>query len=96
MSLPWSHSRRFPPHIRKLIHKRAGRRCESVDDNGRCVNPSAVADHITPVAEGGTDHIDNGQALCDPHHWKKTMTEQARGRARHARKRPHGQHPGMR
>ena len=38
-------------------------------------------DHITPLADGGTDDESNYQSLCNEHHKTKTATEnRARGR----------------
>lgn len=50
-------------------------------------------DHITPVAEGGTDTLDNTQLLCRSCHQPKTQAEAARGRARRSPHRPPRQHP---
>lgn len=35
-------------------------------------------DHIKPVRDGGTDHLDNLQTLCRPCHFDKTAQENAR------------------
>ena len=62
---------------------------------------STQADHIIPVAEGGTHHISNGQGLCDWCHDKKTGAEQRRGITRWNRDRrprqtrPTEAHPGL-
>jgi len=45
-------------------------------------SPSAIADHITPKAEGGTDDRENYQGLCKPCDVAKTARESARGRLR--------------
>ena len=39
------------------------------------VTPAVVADHIIPLSEGGTWHLENGQGLCIPCHNRKTMRE---------------------
>lgn len=40
-------------------------------------------DHITPLAEGGSDSADNVQPLCLACHDTKSNAERLRGRARH-------------
>lgn len=45
-------------------------------------------DHIIPVAEGGSDELDNAMWLCIPCHKVKTQAEAKRGRARQPRRRP--------
>lgn len=41
-----------------------------------CGNPTTQADHIVPVADGGTnDPVTNGQGLCDECHTIKTKHE---------------------
>ncbi|WP_156002640.1 HNH endonuclease [Sphingomonas melonis] len=44
--------------------------------------PTAIADHIVPKAEGGTDDRDNYQGACVPCHKAKTAEEAARARRR--------------
>ena len=39
------------------------------------VTPANQVDHIVPRAKGGTDDMDNLQALCKPCHDAKTKTE---------------------
>jgi len=50
-------------------------------------------DHIIPVAEGGTDTLDNAQLLCGPCHQPKTQAEAACGRARRSPLRKPPIHP---
>ena len=57
-------------------------------------------DHITPVAEGGVDGLDNLQWLCSACHSEKSRRETARGvQRRVARRRLYGRfatrHPGL-
>lgn len=55
-------------------------------DDGICqwcgARNSSHADHIIPLAEGGTWALENGQCLCATCHGKKTGQEGVRGRAR--------------
>lgn len=61
---------------RALAIRRAGGRCEWMDGGQRCGSRDRVSvDHITPVSQGGTHHLDNLRVLCRPHHQAKTATE---------------------
>lgn len=63
-----------------------------------CGDPEDVQlDHITPVAEGGLDVLDNMQWLCPPHHDVKSEAEKLRGNKRRAARRrlPVKPHPGL-
>lgn len=92
MNTSWSGTREsFPRPLRRAILHRDPicRHCHT--------RQSTIADHIIPVAEGGTDTITNGQGLCDPCHHTKTQAEARRGQAR---RRSRGQlpptpHPGL-
>lgn len=45
-----------------------------------CTRRATIADHITPVAEGGARYdVNNGSAICGPCHKAKTQTEATRG-----------------
>ena len=47
----------------------------------QCGAPATEADHVVPIAEGGTnDPHTNGQALCEPCHDAKTQHEAQRAR----------------
>ncbi|WP_373887233.1 HNH endonuclease [Actinomyces bowdenii] len=61
-----------------------------------CTRRATEADHIVPVAEGGT-LLDtcNGQATCASCHKTKTQAESLRGRRRRSRLRPPPRHPGL-
>ena len=89
----WTGQRRaFPTATRRRILDRDGHRCVQC---GRRSDP-LIADHIIPVAEGGTDHASNGQTLCPACHDTKTRQEIARGRARMpSTRRPPEPHPGL-
>ncbi|MEU6641249.1 HNH endonuclease signature motif containing protein [Saccharomonospora sp. NPDC046836] len=91
----WNTPRRaFPTAVRARILKRDPicRACG--------VRPSTIADHIVPVAEGGTDDETNGQGLCSPCHDPKSAAERARGLQRWNERRPRQRrdpepHPGV-
>jgi len=59
--------------LRLIVLRRARRRC------AKCGGPASIADHVVPKAFGGTDHLSNLQALCDPCHRAKTTKEGAQG-----------------
>lgn len=40
------------------------------------------ADHVIPIAEGGSNHTDNGRAICAQCHETKSRDEARRGYAR--------------
>jgi 5-methylcytosine-specific restriction protein A len=46
-----------------------------------CVSYATIADHVIPVAFGGSDHEANMQAACRPCHDAKTQAEAQRARA---------------
>lgn len=48
--------------------------CRICIGEGRVVE-ATVVDHITPLADGGTDDMANLQPLCKPCHDRKTMRE---------------------
>lgn len=47
-----------------------------------CGARATEVDHIIPRSEGGTDDMENLEAICHEHHLAKTREEAARGRAR--------------
>ena len=48
--------------------------CRICMADGRVVE-ATVVDHITPLADGGTNDVTNLQPLCKPCHDRKTMRE---------------------
>ncbi len=86
-----SHSSGFPPEVRRAILRR--------DPTCPCGAPATEADHVVPVAEGGSHDQANGQGLCSSCHAAKTRDEAARGRQRWRRRapkaRPSAPHPGL-
>lgn len=95
----WSGRRRsFPASVRRRILERDPVcRCAGCPDHeGPCGQPSRIADHVVPWAEGGPDTIENGQGLCPACHDHKTRAEIARGLARRPpMRRPPARHPGL-
>jgi 5-methylcytosine-specific restriction enzyme A len=61
-----------------------------------CTQVSTRDDHVTPLAEGGSDHPSNHRGACESCHDRKSATERARGRARaHAQRNQSEPHPGV-
>lgn len=63
------HSSRGPEWeaLRQQVFARAGGICEEPSCNAQATH----VDHIYPKALGGTDDLDNLQALCGPHNLRK-------------------------
>lgn len=75
---------------RKLAMRRAGGACEVIEDGRRCGSKDRVqVDHIIPLSQHGTHHLDNLRAICRRHHQQKSAQEGKGYRAsgRRARKR---------
>lgn len=93
--MPWPQRETFPPAIKTAILKRE-RICRACG-----IRKATIADHRTPVAEGGEHTLDNGQGLCDPCHETKTIAETRRGYQRwNSERRPRQRrkpepHPGI-
>jgi len=61
---------------RAVAWRRAGGRCEHLDDGKRCGSRDRCqVDHIIPVSQHGTHHLDNLRVLCAFHHRAKTAQE---------------------
>ena len=60
---------------------------------GTCTVVATQADHVIPLAAGGTSSVDNLQAVCEACHQVKTAQDAARGRP--ATRRPPTAHPGL-
>lgn len=54
------------------------------DGGPPCGRIATVVDHIVPRENGGADNADNFQSLCHSHHSKKTVSQTAFGRNKHA------------
>lgn len=66
--------------LREIAKVRLGYWCARCGAEGYQVR--LELDHVTPVAEGGEDTLDNAQWLCATCHKPKTQAEAKRGRAR--------------
>lgn len=76
--------------------ERDGYRCVAPDptsSDGRCPQPVAQVDHVTPVHRGGPDVLENLASLCEGHHRRKTVGEAAAAKPK--LKRPPERHPGL-
>ena len=58
--------------LRDTVMKRDGYLCQPCKRANRLSEAKEI-DHIVGLAEGGTDHIDNLQAICIPCHRAKTL-----------------------
>lgn len=86
-------SRGVPTRLRRRVLARDHGRCQMRGPD--CSGVATVVDHIQPVAEGGTDDLENLQSACDPCHDPKTQTEAKRAREKLGRKRPPPRRPGL-
>ena len=66
---------------RKAAMNRDGWLCQACRREGR-VTPATECDHIVPKHKGGTDALDNLQAICAPCHKAKTEREAAEAQGR--------------
>ena len=91
----WSGQRTsFPAATRRRVLDRDQHTCQLSGPD--CTGTATEADHVVPVAEGGTDDEGNGQAACATCHAVKTRQEIARGQARMPKRtRPPSPHPGL-
>ena len=73
--------------FRDVVFKRAGSRCEWIEDGKRCDKAAPqhrlFADHIRERRDGGDHDPSNGMCLCGSHHTIKTQRERARRLAGH-------------
>ena len=61
--------------IRRAVRQRAGNRCEYCQSHQEYVMGQLQIDHITPVAKGGANAIDNlclACELCNQYKWTRT------------------------
>ena len=86
--MPWANDKDARQHTartygtdwrkaRALALRRAGGKCEHPGATGRpCGSTDHVqVDHVKPVSQGGTHHLDNLRVLCRAHHLAKTAQE---------------------
>jgi 5-methylcytosine-specific restriction protein A len=65
-------------HARQQINNNGGGYCHQCGIGTYLPAAHLEVDHITPLADGGTDTPPNIQTLCKPHQRTKTATEAAR------------------
>jgi 5-methylcytosine-specific restriction protein A len=71
------HQRGYGSHwdkLRKVVLDRDMHMCQSCLSRDRATVANQV-DHIKPRSKGGTDDLNNLQALCKPCHDAKTITD---------------------
>lgn len=85
--MPWDNSpakrardaKTYGPEWRRnrlVALRRANGACELMENGRRCGSRDRVqVDHITPVTQDGTHHLDNLRVLCRRHHAQKTAQE---------------------
>lgn len=59
-----------------------------------CTIYSTEDDHVIPLSQGGSDHLDNRRGACHRCHRKKSQSEAAQGKQA-KRHRPAEPHPGL-
>ena len=75
--------------LRREVMERDKGLCQPCSDQGK-VMPAVAVDHIRPKAEGGTDDLENLQAICKTCHQIKTESESKKSRAGARVKNPEG------
>lgn len=86
--------------LHRLVKQRLPYWCAQCGTEPMVGHAGLELDHIVPVAEGGTDGLDNLQWLCPSCHAEKSRREAARGISRRvARRRLYDRfatrHPGL-
>ena len=78
-------------NTRRRILDRDGHRCYL------CRRPATEVDHLTPIAEHGSELDSNLAAICHACHARKSSAEgnRAQARRRASRLRPPERHPGQ-
>lgn len=76
MNKTWGNGRGGRPwrRLRGQILERDQYLCQPCKRKGRVTEATQV-DHIIPIAKDGTDDRANLQAICDPCHEAKTLTD---------------------
>lgn len=79
---PWEGSKRSGQTSRRYrIYRDAYLASNPLCESPSCTRPSMVADHITPIGEGG-DMFGPLRALCHECHQAVTLAQARRGRTR--------------
>lgn len=85
---PWDHRASASQRGYGAEHRRIRKQvlaeeplCRECLKEGRAV-PTEIADHITPLSQGGQTVRSNYQGLCRAHHDAKTARESAQGTRR--------------
>ncbi len=68
--------------------------CSACTSHG-CGGPSTEDDHVVPLAEGGSNGLDNRRGVCSPCHAVKSKAEAKRGIDRRSARRAPLRHPGL-
>src|ERR1043166_9575505 len=63
--------------LRLVVLARDQHLCQPCRRAGRGT-PAAAVDHIKPKAKGGTDELENLEAICEPCHRNKTLADQGK------------------
>ena len=91
----WKHDRRSRQErgygarwdkLRKLAMDRDDWLCQPCKREGRAT-PAREVDHIIPKSQGGTDDLDQLQAICKTCHQEKTQREAAEAQGRKSKPR---------
>ncbi len=71
---------------RAIVRRRSGGRCEMLVGGRPCGSRDRVqCDHVIPVSQGGTHHLENLRDACHSHHARKTAQEGGGYRSRRRR-----------
>jgi 5-methylcytosine-specific restriction endonuclease McrA len=68
--MDWRRKMNLRQEWRKYLVKRQKNKCNICGVKFTWKNPPTF-DHIVPLCEGGKDHLENGQALCEKCHIQK-------------------------
>ena len=86
-----------PSHPRgwKALRRQVLQDADGICQYPNCLVQAEVVDHIINLASGGTHDRHNLQALCTPHHTRKTLAEARSARQYPTTTRPKDKHPGI-
>lgn len=79
---PWDGNQGRHGRMRSGSREQRINRAVMLRDNGlcQCGDIATEVDHIVPLSQGGSDHMDNRQAICPDCHQAKTQQEAHRAR----------------